>query len=380
MRRITAFCLLLLLSSAVSLAAGLQAFTPIENSISYQKEHLLYQKGDEMNVIDIDLEWPEVVDYSAVKALQGYLCQKIFQTGSGIENFKDGYQAFLSRFGHPVAQQFKTIPDDNKFCYVDCQLKKVGYEKGRFISYLLSYKCSPGKLSSQKGDTLNSLITYDLMNNRVLKMDDLVRTGRIANGFYDIRLIQTIIKGADIEANDNISGFVFLDACMEDSRLYFNMLYTTNDQVVPFTTQMEASEIRSMLTKQARNILEKAVPAKNPESVEVDSLYQGQPIYKKVDKDPSYKGGPEARADFLKSNVEYPLDAVSRKVQGSVLVSFIIDKDGDVCNVKVIRPVSPDIDREAVRVIKLMPKWQPGELNGQKVNVIYKMPIAFRIN
>lgn len=380
MRKKIALCLLLAFSPVVSFAVGLQSFTPIENSISYQKEHLFYQKGDEMNVIDIDLEWPEAVDYSAVKTLQGYLCQKLFQTGCGVESLKDGYQTFLTRFGHPVTQQFKTIPDDNKFCYVDCQLKKVGYQKGRFISYFLSYQCSPGKLSSQKGDTLNSFITYDLMNNRVLKMDDLVRTGRIANGFYDIRLIQTIMKGSDIESNENISGFVFMDGCLKDSRLFFSMLYTTDNGVVPFTTQMEAGEIKNMLTKQAKNILEKPIPLKNLEFIDVDSLYQGQPVYKRVDKAPYYKGGQDSLVKFLKSNVKYPQDAANRNVQGSVLVSFVIDKEGNVGNVKVIRPVSPDIDREAVRVIKLMSGWEPGVLNGQKVDVVYNMPIVFRVS
>jgi TonB family protein len=380
MRKPTAFCLLLLLSSVVVQATEPQAFTPIENSISYQKEHLLYQKGDEVSVIDMDLEWPEIVDYSAVKALQGYLCQKIFQTGTGIEDFKTGYQAFLSRFGSPVTQQFKTIPDDNKFCYVDCQLKKMGYQKGRFISYLLSYKCTPGKFSTQKGDTINSLITYDLMNNKVLTMNDLVRTGRIENGYYDDRLIQSIIKGADVESFDKISGLVFLDACLSDTRVFLSMLYLTEDETVPFTTQIEAAEMRNLLTKQARNILEKEVVAKNPEFIAEDSLYQGEPIYKKVEREPSYQGGQAALVNFLKSNVEYPADAASRKVEGTVLVSFVISKDGEVGNVKVIHPVSPDIDREAVRVIKLMPKWKPAELKGQKVNMAYKMPLAFRIN
>jgi TonB family protein len=147
------------------------------------------------------------------------------------------------------------------------------------------------------------------------------------------------------------------------------MLYLTDEETVPFTTQIEAAEMRNLLTKQARNILEKEVVAKNPEFIAEDSLYQGEPIYKKVEREPSYQGGQAALVNFLKSNVEYPADAASRKIEGTVLVSFVISKDGEVGNVKVIHPVSPDIDREAVRVIKLMPKWKPAELKGQKVNM-----------
>ena len=67
-------------------------------------------------------------------------------------------------------------------------------------------------------------------------------------------------------------------------------------------------------------------------------------------------------------------------IESLVVVSFVIDKEGNVGNVKVIRPVSPDIDREAVRVIKLMSGWEPGVLNGQKVDVVYNMPIVFRVS
>ena len=82
----------------------------------YVKEHLLYQRGAETNVIDIDMEWPEMVDGSAAVPLQRLLTRTLL--GNEHSTLDSAYTRFLARFGKPVTRQFDSIPDDSRFCYV----------------------------------------------------------------------------------------------------------------------------------------------------------------------------------------------------------------------------------------------------------------------
>ena len=99
-----------------------------------------------------------------------------------------------------------------------------------------------------------------------------------------------------------------------------------------------------------------------------------------VDAPPTYPGGDEARLEFLKSNIQYPQEAKEKGIQGMVYVGFIVEKDGTVNDVKLLRGVDKLIDDEALRVVKLMPKWTPGRQKGEIVRVSYNMPIKFTLS
>ena len=82
---------------------------------------------------------------------------------------------------------------------------------------------------------------------------------------------------------------------------------------------------------------------------------------------------------WVYANMRYPERAVRDGIQGRVMVDFIIDKDGKVTDVRVVRGVDPDLDEEAVRVISASPKWKPGRMNGQKVRTSVTVPVEFRL-
>ena len=96
-----------------------------------------------------------------------------------------------------------------------------------------------------------------------------------------------------------------------------------------------------------------------------------------VDEKPSFPGGESAMKSYLNSNVKYPAAAQENGIQGRVIVQFIIEKDGSISDVKISRSVDPSLDREALRVVKAMPKWNPGKLNGTVVRVKSEVPVAF---
>lgn len=102
-------------------------------------------------------------------------------------------------------------------------------------------------------------------------------------------------------------------------------------------------------------------------------------IFMVVEKMPEYPGGDSELFKFLSQNIKYPVAAQKAGIQGRVICQFIVEKDGTISNVKVVRSVDANLDAEAVRVINAMPNWQPGEQKGQKVNVEYTLPINFRL-
>ena len=102
-------------------------------------------------------------------------------------------------------------------------------------------------------------------------------------------------------------------------------------------------------------------------------------VFDVVEQMPSFPGGPQALMEYLSNNVKYPVVAQENGVQGRVVVSFAVERDGSITDVKVVRSVDPSLDKEAARVVKSMPRWIPGKQNGQAVRVKYKLPVAFRL-
>ena len=102
-------------------------------------------------------------------------------------------------------------------------------------------------------------------------------------------------------------------------------------------------------------------------------------VFDVVEQMPSFPGGNEALMKFLSENVKYPVVAQENGVQGRVVVSFVVERDGSITDVKVVRSVDPSLDKEATRVVKSMPNWIPGKQNGAAVRVKYNVPVSFRL-
>jgi len=106
---------------------------------------------------------------------------------------------------------------------------------------------------------------------------------------------------------------------------------------------------------------------------------KNQQVFDVVEKMPEYPGGQAALFEYLSTNVKYPADAEKQKIQGRVLVTFIVNTDGSITDIEVVKKAFPSLDAEAVRVISGMPKWTPGEQKGQKVRVKYTVPLSFNL-
>ena len=103
-------------------------------------------------------------------------------------------------------------------------------------------------------------------------------------------------------------------------------------------------------------------------------------VYNTVEEMPEYPGGNAALNKFIIENIAYPKTAKESGLQGAVYVSFIVDTDGSVTGVKVKKGIGGGCDEEAMRVVKMMPKWKPGTDNGKKVKVSFTLPIKFQLS
>lgn len=140
----------------------------------------------------------------------------------------------------------------------------------------------------------------------------------------------------------------------------------------------QATEMREQLQKE----LDALVP---PEPQPEVKQHQAAPaaeekIFIEVEQAPQFPGGDAALYGWLARNIRYPAEAVEGNIQGRVTVQCVIEKDGSVGEVKVVRGKHPALDKEAMRLVKSMPKFTPGLLNGQPVRVRYTLPITFKLN
>ena len=122
-----------------------------------------------------------------------------------------------------------------------------------------------------------------------------------------------------------------------------------------------------------------------PEPVRSEPLNKPQPVnstrvYDVVEQMPSFPGGISGLRTYLNQNIRYPAEAQEICVQGRVVVSFVVGKDGHISDVTVLRSVDPSLDKEAIRVVRNMPRWTPGKQGGEPVRVRYNVPVSFRLN
>jgi len=132
----------------------------------------------------------------------------------------------------------------------------------------------------------------------------------------------------------------------------------------------------SLVKTTAAQVEGSAKPADKP----VDFKQYDENVYNTVEDLPSFPGGMPELFKFMQQNIKYPAEAIASKKAGSVIVSFVVSKDGSITDVGLIRGISPELDAEALRVVRMMPKWNPGKVKGEPVNVKFTLPVNFSLS
>ena len=147
---------------------------------------------------------------------------------------------------------------------------------------------------------------------------------------------------------------------------------TTQIQVVEDDVEVEDIEINADVDQ--NEVIEEYVA---PEIEEED--IQEAEIFTIVEEMPDFPGGTQKLADYLAKNIKYPQMARESGIQGRVFINFVVEPDGSISNVNVMRSLGGGCDEEAVRVVKSMPKWKPGKQRGKPVRVSYILPVNFKL-
>lgn len=158
-------------------------------------------------------------------------------------------------------------------------------------------------------------------------------------------------------------------------RCLLSLNYTANTPVEASEPDMEFSNDVADNATSTDEVIPVAVAEKTESRPADDNL-----SYNMVEQKPSFPGGESAMFRWISENMKYPATAAENNVQGRVLVSFIVEKDGSISTIKIVRSVSPELDAEARRIVSKMPKWSPGRINGKPVRVTYYLPLSFRLN
>ena len=102
-------------------------------------------------------------------------------------------------------------------------------------------------------------------------------------------------------------------------------------------------------------------------------------VYDVVERMPSFPGGNQKMQDFIEENLHYPKECAEKGLQGRVIIDFVVERNGTLTNIRVVKSVDPALDKEALRIVKMMPKWIPGRQSDKKVRVKYIIPITFQL-
>ena len=197
-----------------------------------------------------------------------------------------------------------------------------------------------------------------------------------------------IIKGTTMGTLTDMDGKFTLPVKKGDVIQVSFVGYQTQSVVVK-----DDSPLTILMRDDVQSMEEMVVMGMSPKSENADVVFempleeakkpevpqQEEVIFQVVEEMPKFPGGLQEAMVFIGKNIKYPVEAQQAKIEGRVIVRFVVGRDGSVSDVEVMRGVSPELDAEAVRVVSLMPKWIPGKQRGKAVAVKYTMPIMFRL-
>lgn len=169
-------------------------------------------------------------------------------------------------------------------------------------------------------------------------------------------------------ATQLMTELLLTDTPKEDNEIKANEDIQKDNSVMSTFTQAGSDDINLIKEHKEEVVQEKPREEKKKEEV-----------FTHVEQMPKFPGGDAELYKFISNNLNYPAMAIENNVQGRVVVQFVVTKDGSVGNVKVVRSVDRDLDNEAIRVCKKLPKFIPGKQNGQPVNVWYTLPVTFKL-
>lgn len=264
--------------------------------------------------------------------------------------------------------------------------EKIDNRHNRTITYAMKYNADGALEEISANDGTKTRYSYN--GNQLFKVtyirDDKVERTDI----YDSRnLVEKCVRGGNtIVYEYNDYGDVVSMKKMKGSATLSTTTYEYEyDGDQPWVSMTQYNDGNFLLRK--TRSFDKPVVAEERSEVSIQKKISDNrqapmtdsKVYEVVEQMPSFKGGDVALMEWLNKNVQYPKVAEENNIQGRVICTFVVERDGSITEVKIVKSVDPSLDREAVRVLESMPRWIPGTQNGETVRVKYTVPVTFRL-
>ena len=285
--------------------------------------------------------------------LQKYVSKRFFKMENA--SLQVAYENYANTLGDIINYASVSTSGQAEFYKLEC----LGGVKDLYQNYFLTYSKDrldeSGKAMTTKSSSRH--FVYDVIHQKVLTLTDVFKPEKAEE-------LNSIIgkSTAQMEMNEQSISISYKKGGKLE-KMNFSYKTQKDDFADNFCQLIDLAEkaITSNISEQVPK------PANTEESKGSDAVEQM----------PSFNGGATALLQYLNSNVKYPIEAEENGIQGRVVVQFHVECDGSITNVTVSKSVHPSLDKEAIRVVKSMPKWNPAMLNGKPVRVKFTIPVTF---
>ena len=253
--------------------------------------------------------------------------------------------------------------------------------KGNITRYEASYDAKG--LLTELSYSNGTKLSYSYRDGVLEKITHYDRGEDIKTDYYDnnLKLVRSIRKGVTIVYKYNAEGDVASMSKMKGNIVMESTTYEYEYGTDGLWTKMTQYNNGDYLLTKMRQF-EKPVSIKHEYSTPHKNEVETKPsnkVYDVVETMPQFPNGDVALMEYIRNNMRYPTVAEANGIQGRVIVTLVVERDGSITDVEVTKSVDPSLDQEAVRIVKNMPKWKPGTQNGKTVRVKYTIPVTFRL-
>ena len=290
-------------------------------------------------------------------------CAKFFFNDSVSPSLETATRNYKSQYSE--SKTYRSVPDfAHRF-----KLSIISNSPGKFTNYRLERTNVTYDGDTQKQKSLSWNVVYDNQRDRLLTVDDIFVPQEAVKIKESIgnRRQQLLVT------NEGLVWGYLLKGELVQNKCYYHKtpLIFTEDfrKLIGGNAFEEESQPASGVVLKAKEVV----------SQPGNSVDGETKVFDVVEQMPSFPGGQTALFQWLASNIKYPVVAEENGIQGRVIVTFVVERDGSITEVGVVKPVDPSLDKEAVRVTKSMPHWIPGEQKGEPVRVKYTLPVTFRL-
>ncbi len=298
-------------------------------------------------------------------------------------------QGLLSHHSHSksgLSDSFEYVFDDAHGYQL---VKKTDNNRGRTVTYTTKYN-DDGALSEISGSD-GSKIRYSYNGYQLSKVTYLQGAATERTDYYDSRNLveKSVRSGNTIVYEYNNQGDAISMKKMKGSTVMSTSIYEYEypNNGILWQRMSQYNDGNYLLTKY-RSFELPEIAEDDESSYSNDmrtSSYSGgtaannSQVFEVVEQMPAFPGGETALMQFLSSHIKYPVEAEDNGIQGRVVCTFVVERNGSISDVRVVKSVDPSLDKEAVRVLKSMPNWIPGRQDGSPVRVKYTTPVTFRL-